>query len=178
MTTAARLKVSRGGTQVMRDAVMLKARGVRLYWRAADSRLLHGFNSFHDSLRAPGKAVDLAHAGLRLARFVLVEGDIDAAQHGGQRHTGLAPGVDKRPIHRGEQQDGATAALEVLFDFREVVYVVLHCPRYGLLAQISAHFEVSKRCPCIRSTIDSMPTGEIAEESAGAGLPHPCDPQT
>ena len=109
------------------DALLLEASGFRLDGRSADGCLLHGFDCFHDGLGTPSQAVDLAHAGFRFARLVFVEGGVDAAQNRARGNACFAPGFDQRPVQRGEQQDRAAAALEVLFNLREVVdVVVLH----------------------------------------------------
>jgi hypothetical protein len=76
------------------------------------------FGRLHHGLRAPGEAVDLAQAAASFvgAGFVFVEGRVDAAQDGFERDAGLAPGFDQRPVERVEQEDGAAAAAEALFD--------------------------------------------------------------
>ena len=48
------------------------------------------------------------------------------AQDGFERDAGFAPGFDEGPVEGREQEQRAAAALEVLFDFGEVVEVILH----------------------------------------------------
>src|SRR5262249_29983900 len=50
---------------------------------------------------------------------------IDSSQHGFQRHAGILPAFNQRPIERRKQKQAGTAhALKMLFDLREVVEVV------------------------------------------------------
>src|SRR3954452_4065092 len=121
----------RGRAQVLCNALLLEPCGFHLYWCAADCRLLHRFDGFHHGLPAPCEAVNFAHAGLRSARLIFIEGCIDATQHSGERHSSLSPGVDQGPVQRRQQEDGPATALEVFLYFREVVDVVLHLSRRG-----------------------------------------------
>ena len=98
---------------------------------AAGAAPMAGFagllDGFEDGLRAPGEAVDLALAAVAEAGalgVVLVEGGVDAAQDGFERNTGLAPGLDQRPVERGEHEQRAAALLEAGLDLGEVVEVV------------------------------------------------------
>ena len=116
---------------MIRNAFLFEARRFCLYGRAADGCFLHGLDCFHDGLGAPCETVYFAHARPCLvcpclACLVFIEGIIDAAQDGSEGYPSLAPGVDERPVQGRKQQNGAAAPLEVLFDFREVVDVVLH----------------------------------------------------
>src|SRR5580698_1680060 len=82
------------------------------------------YGCIHHGLGAPGEAVDAAHASALLAGLVFVEGCVNAAQNCIEGNAGVAPGLDECPVERGEQQDGAAALLEALFDLSEVVEVV------------------------------------------------------
>ena len=80
------------------------ASGIMAHLIAADSRYISEIDDMLtlDGLRAPGKAIDSAHAALLLASLIFVEGCIDAAQCGVERDSRFAPGLDERPIERGE----------------------------------------------------------------------------
>ena len=95
-------------------------------------------------LRAPRQAVDAPHPSALLTRFIFIEGRIDAAQHGIERNAGLAPGLDQRPVERGEQQQCPAPLLEALFDLGEVVEVVQHG------RSLSAAGCAAWRCGCAR----------------------------
>ena len=108
-----------------RDTLVLEAGrdgGCRAYGLCADRCFFHLFDGIDYRLRAPGESIDAARAGF--AGFVLVEGIVDAAQHGLERDSGVAPGFNERPVEGGEQENRAAATLEVIFDFREIVEVV------------------------------------------------------
>ena len=55
----------------------------------------------------------------------MVEGSINATQHSVRGNSSLLPSLDQRPIQGGQQQDGSSTSLEVLFDFREIVEVIV-----------------------------------------------------
>ncbi len=85
------------------------------------------FGRLQDGLGAPGEAIDLAQAaaGFLGASVIFVEGGVDAAEDGFEGDAGLAPGLDQGPVEGVEQEDGAAAAAEALFDLGEV-FVVVH----------------------------------------------------
>ena len=123
----------RGSFKMLGNALGLESRFGLADWRChhSNGRFLLLLRCFHHRLRAPGEAVDPALAALLLPRFVLVKGLIDPAQGHFQRNARLAPGLDQRPVERGEQQQRAPSPLEVLFDFGEVIEVVVHEVRAG-----------------------------------------------
>ena len=119
-----------GGFEVICDALGFES-GVGLsggFRGHADGGVLLLLGGFHNGLGAPGEAVDLAQAAgaLLLTGVVFVEGFVDAAQDDFKRDSGFAPGFDECPVEGGEQEQGAAPALEMLFDFGEVVEIVLH----------------------------------------------------
>src|SRR4051794_34757439 len=97
-------------------------------WSCTDGRLFHLFGGRKDFLRAISQAVDLL--GFGRTAVVFIECLIDAAQRGLERDAGVFPGLDQRPIERGEKERRAPALLKALFDLGEVVEVVFQESQY------------------------------------------------
>src|SRR5262249_845520 len=91
--------------------------------RSPYRRFLHILRRSQHLLRAEPQAVDLARFGW--TPFIVVEGCIYPAQHSFQRNSGVLPGFNQGPIERGEHENTPAPPLEVLFDFGEVVEVIL-----------------------------------------------------
>ena len=120
-------KGCRGGIEMCGDAIVFEARLARLGGRggrSAGGGFAELFGGFHYGLCAPGESVDFAHAAFLLAGLVLVKGRVDAAQDSVEWNTGVAPGFDKSPVERGEQQNSSAALLEALLDLGKVIEVV------------------------------------------------------
>ncbi len=83
-----------------------------------------GLSSGHDRLGAIGEPVNFGQAA-RPPR-VFLESTLNPRTHCLKRNTRLFPCLDKRPVERRQQRGRAAAALVKLFDFREVVEIVLH----------------------------------------------------
>src|ERR1019366_2560161 len=73
------------------------------------------------------QAVDLARA--TRTPLPLVEGRVNASQHGFQRNAGVLPDFHQRPVQRRQQGERAAASLEVVLDLGEIVEVVIHAGR-------------------------------------------------
>src|SRR5438067_1974815 len=91
---------------------------------AADCGFFHLLGFLHYCLRAISKAVHFAK-GLRAA-LEFFECNVDAAQYGLKRDTGIFPRFDQHPVKGRKQQCRAATALEMLFNFGEVIEVILH----------------------------------------------------
>ena len=92
----------------------------------------HLFSRPQDLLRTVAETVYFSEA---LATFLPpLKGPLDAGQHCLKRNTRLLPGLDQRPINRGEQQPWvrcrmrAAAAAKALLNFGKVVEIILHLP--------------------------------------------------
>ena len=72
------------------------------------------------------ETIDALHPGSFLPRFVFIEGGIDAAQCRLQGNSGLAPGLNQRPIERGKQQKRPTPLLKALLNLGKIIKVVKH----------------------------------------------------
>ena len=118
----------RGRFQVSRDAFLFETllRGAGPRRGSSDRGFFHRFHGGEHFLGAVRQAVHPPHPGLVFPGVEFVERSVDALQHGRQRDTGLAPGLDQRPVDGREQKQRAAAALEVFFNLGEVVEVVLH----------------------------------------------------
>src|SRR5258708_1654500 len=105
------------GFKMRRDALALEAGIGTLIVRGGGSAggcFAQFFRRFHNGLRAPREPIDFALVTAMLARLVLVECSIDTPQCGLERHPGLLPRLDQRPIERGEQQKRSAPLLEPL----------------------------------------------------------------
>ena len=88
--------------------------------------------SFNSSAEASTSCAQYARLfTLRVCRAPVpfVEGAIDAAQHRFQRDAGILPDFHQRPVERGQNDQRAAALLEVLFDFGEIVEVIIHAKK-------------------------------------------------
>ena len=56
----------------------------------------------------------------------MLESDVNPAQHGLKRNPCILPCFDENPIERRQPQHSSPMALEVLFNFGEIVEVVFH----------------------------------------------------
>ena len=114
-------------TQELDYGSMVQASVALLAAGRADCRIFHLFHRCQHFLGAIGEPVNLA--GFSGAALPLFEGRVDASQDCLQRNAGVLPGLHQGPIQRGQQQQSAATALEMLLDFREVVEVGFH---YGI----------------------------------------------
>ncbi len=84
----------------------------------------HTLRFGEDRLGAEGDRVH--HLGLLGLGAPLLEGDVDAAQDGFERHSRVLPAFEQSPVQRGQQEEaGAAGALEMLLDLGVVVEVVV-----------------------------------------------------
>ncbi len=128
-------------------AVSVQSRVLSLTWRRAHGRFFHLFHRSQHFLRAVGKAIHFSKpAGTPLPLF---EGRVNAAQNGFDRDARIFPGLHQCPVKRGEQQQGAAAALEVLLDLGEVVEVGFHGGVNVIARERNRKFLEAKRV-CLR----------------------------
>ena len=90
----------------------------------AHSRFLYVLGSGQNFLRAIGQGIHFAR--LVWPGVVAVEGGVDAAQHRLQGNPRLLPGFHQGPVQGGTHHHGPAPLAEAIFDFGEVVEVVLH----------------------------------------------------
>src|SRR5438094_8196375 len=92
--------------------------------RCSYRRLLHFPGCGQHLLRAIGETVHFATS--RRPLIVPFESRINPPQDSLLRNARIFPCLDQRPIQRGKQQNAASPALKVLFNFGEVVEIVFH----------------------------------------------------
>ncbi len=123
-------------------------------------------------LRTIGKAVHLACA--TGTPFPFLEAGVDAAQHRLKRNAGILPDLHQRPVERRQNHQRAAALLKVLFDFGEIVEVVIQCRSGG--ARLQACRMKIESVPALAAEV-SVSTGRQRLKPISLNLSRYCTPE-
>src|SRR5205814_4306416 len=95
-------------------------------WLCGRTRALECYGGVKHFLRAIGKAVNLAERAAPFLEFL--KGPRHPSPHRFDRHAGLFPGLDQRPVERRDERRRPARALKALLNFGEVFEVRLFEP--------------------------------------------------
>ena len=104
----------------------------RLLAERAGCSFMHVFHGAEDFLRTIRQPVDPPHPSFCLAVRIFFKCRVNAGKDSFQRKSRLLPRGDQRPVQRRQHQQRSTPPLEMFFDLRVVVEIVLQGRRLSL----------------------------------------------